>query len=73
MDIQPNPEEVCATKYVSLLELQHMMKPEQRLLWSPWFRIIASNFLEHWWTHLDQTLTSDAMVDVRTIHNIVTH
>ena len=62
-----NPEEVMATKYVTLPELQKMMKQED-LLWSPWFRIIAEQFLVHWWKDLDTTLTTDRYVDVTTIH-----
>ena len=36
-------------KYVTLKELQEMMKPSSGLLWSPWFKIIAEKFLPHWW------------------------
>lgn len=66
--IKANPEEVSATKYVTLAELQQMMRPSSGLLWSPWFRIIAEQFLVHWWADLDKTLTTDAFVDHSTIH-----
>jgi farnesyl-diphosphate farnesyltransferase/isopentenyl-diphosphate delta-isomerase type 1 len=63
-----NPEEVCDTKYVTLQELQEMMKPSSGLLWSPWFRIIAEQFLIHWWKDLDTTLTTNKYVDYKTIY-----
>jgi isopentenyl-diphosphate delta-isomerase len=66
--LKENPEEVCATKYVSLPELQEMMKPSSGLLWSPWFRIIAEQFLVHWWKDLDTTLTTNKYVDYKTIY-----
>ena len=36
--LKPNPEEVSATKYVTLAELMQQMQPDSGLLWSPWFR-----------------------------------
>lgn len=63
-----NPEEVCDTKYVTVTELQDMMKPSSGLLWSPWFRIIAEQFLVHWWKDLDTTLTTNKFVDYKTIY-----
>ncbi|KAL4430327.1 hypothetical protein ABPG77_002133 [Micractinium sp. CCAP 211/92] len=69
--LAPNPEEVMDTKYVTLPELRQMMQPSSGLLWSPWFRIIAENFLEKWWQNLDETLTTDKHVDTRSIHSIM--
>ncbi len=66
--LAPNPEEVSGTRYVTLAELQEMMKVESGLLWSPWFRIIAERFLVHWWKDLKATLTTDLFVDCKTIH-----
>ncbi len=43
--MEPNPEEVAATRYVTEAELAAMMAPGSGLAWSPWFRIIARNFL----------------------------
>lgn len=68
VSLKANPEEVCDTKYVTLEELQEMMKPSSNLLWSPWFRIIAEQFLVHWWKDLDVTLNTDKFVDVKNIH-----
>lgn len=64
----PHPDEVQDIKYVSLPELQKMMSPSSGLLWSPWFRIIAEQFLPHWWANLQETLTTDKYVDTYTIH-----
>mmetsp|Transcript_31223 Transcript_31223/g.52206 ORF Transcript_31223/g.52206 Transcript_31223/m.52206 type:complete len:773 (-) Transcript_31223:287-2605(-) len=65
--LKPNPEEVSDTKYVSLSELKAMMDPSSGLLWSPWFRIIAEQFLVHWWDDLDTTLATDKFSDYATI------
>jgi isopentenyl-diphosphate delta-isomerase type 1 len=66
--VTANPEEVSAVKYVSLPELQAMMAADSGLLWSPWFRIIAEQFLPHWWKDLRTTLTTDAFVDTNKIY-----
>jgi isopentenyl-diphosphate delta-isomerase len=70
VDISPNPEEVRDHKYVTPSELKTMMSPDSGLLWSPWFRIIAQNFLDKWWQDLEATMTSDKFVDVSTIHRL---
>jgi farnesyl-diphosphate farnesyltransferase len=64
----PNPDEVMDVKYVSLDELRAQMDPSSGLLWSPWFRIIVENFLPHWWNNLNETLTTNKFVDVKSIH-----
>jgi farnesyl-diphosphate farnesyltransferase len=63
-----NPEEVKDVKYVTLSELQAQMQPSTGLLWSPWFRIIANEFLPHWWADLSITLNTDRYVDLTTIY-----
>ena len=69
-DVQcvPHPEEVQDFKYVTHNELKEMMDPKSGLLWSPWFRIIAEQFLIHWWADLNVTLNTDKFVDGQTIH-----
>jgi len=69
--VQPNPEEVQSSVYVSEGELREMMAQRNGLLWSPWFRIIAEKFLATWWKDLDRTLDTDAMLDRETIHHIM--
>jgi len=69
VDINPNPEEVQDTKYVSSEELISMMDPDSRLLWSPWFKIIAKELLiPKWWPNLDETLTTNKHVDCKRIY-----
>lgn len=63
-----NKEEVEATKYVTLSELQAQMKPDSGMLWSPWFRIIVEKFLIHWWNDLNITLTTNEFTDYKTIY-----
>ena len=64
----PNPDEVSGIKYVTLEELRYQMEPSTGLLWSPWFRIIAENFLPHWWKDLTVTIQSDQFVNTSCIH-----
>ncbi len=71
VDLKPNPDEVEATKYVTLPELKEMMVPSSEPRWSPWFRIIAANFLEEWWTNLDAAVSTDAFLDVQSVHRIL--
>ena len=66
--VKLNPEEVSEVKYVTFSELMTMMRPQSGLLWSPWFRIIAEQFLVHWMADLNATLTTNKYVDVATIH-----
>lgn len=68
--LQINPEEVSDVRYVHPEELNRMMASESGLKWSPWFRIIAKNFLNRWWTNLDRVLSTDVYVDLKTIHRL---
>jgi isopentenyldiphosphate isomerase len=63
VDLRPNPEEVQATRYVTWPELKALMSRESGLQWSPWFRIIASHFLEKWWADLDGALAEGSVHD----------
>ena len=66
--LDPNPDEVSGTKYVTLQELREQMDPKSGLLWSPWFRIIVENFLPYWWEDLNVTLTTNKFLDTKSIH-----
>ena len=68
VDVKVNPEEIDEIRYVTLEELQEMMRPDSGLLWSPWFRILTEKFLTHWWRDLNVTLTTDKYVQLDTIH-----
>ncbi len=71
VDVRANPEEVQDVAYVTEAELLQMMDPSNGLLWSPWFRIIATKFLSAWWKDLDQTLNTDDAADWKTVHHIL--
>lgn len=70
VQVDPNPEEVRDHRYVTPEELEEMMSPKSGLKWSPWFRIIANNFLKTWWGDLHGVLTTDKYVDTKTIHRL---
>lgn len=71
INLNPHPEEVMDVKHVTQEELKDMMRPESGLLWSPWFRIIAENFLDKWWRDLDETMSTDVHIDLKGIHKIM--
>ena len=71
VDMKPNPGEVEDAKYVTEEELTKMMMSDSGLKWSPWFRIIAQRFLHQWWQDVDQTISTDMHVDLRTIHKVL--
>jgi len=70
-EVKPNPEEVDACKFVTQSELESMLE-DRSLLWSPWFRIIASQLLcggaHPWWGDLKGAMTSEKFVDKTTIY-----
>jgi farnesyl-diphosphate farnesyltransferase len=68
VSVDANEEEVSDSRYVTQEELRAMMEPSSGLLWSPWFRIIAEQFLPHWWADLRATMTSSKHVDLIRIH-----
>jgi isopentenyl-diphosphate Delta-isomerase len=72
VSLNPNPEEVAATRYVTQTELAEMMVPSSGLKWSPWFRIIAEKWLGAWWSDLDGALEGEARhVDHHQVHTIL--
>lgn len=57
--LKPDPDEVGAVRWVTPGELAEMMAPagESSLRWSPWFRIIAREWLlPRWWRDLEGAL-----------------
>ncbi|KAI9801734.1 MAG: isopentenyl-diphosphate delta-isomerase idi1 [Sarcosagium campestre] len=50
-----NPNEVQATRYVSEGELKEMFTDE-KLKFTPWFKLICHTMLFEWWDHLDDGL-----------------
>jgi isopentenyl-diphosphate Delta-isomerase len=68
--LNPNPDEIQDVRFVTATELKAMMHPDSGLRWSPWFRIIAQNFLHKWWDDLDGVLKKGKHADWRTIHKL---
>ncbi|EEC47593.1 predicted protein, partial [Phaeodactylum tricornutum CCAP 1055/1] len=58
LPLLPHPEEVDDTRWVTLQELQTMMR-DDNLLFSPWFRLIVEKWLETWWQNLDVCMRPD--------------
>lgn len=55
VDLEPNLNEVQDTRYVSANELKTMFKDE-KLKFTPWFKLICESLLFEWWEHLDAGL-----------------
>ena len=67
--LDPNLDEVEGVRYVSRAELAAMMDRGSGHAWSPWFRIIAREFLPTWWDDLDGALAG-RMDDLGRIHRL---
>ncbi|KAJ3021743.1 UNVERIFIED_CONTAM: isopentenyl-diphosphate delta-isomerase idi1 [Siphonaria sp. JEL0065] len=52
VDLAPSPNEVKTVQYVTKAELQQMFETAG-IKMTPWFRLIAENFLYKWWDNLD--------------------
>lgn len=55
VDVNPNPNEVRDTQYVSAERLKEMFN-DPSLKFTPWFKLICNSMLFEWWTHLDSGL-----------------
>ncbi|CAK3874703.1 IDI1, isopentenyl diphosphate:dimethylallyl diphosphate isomerase [Lecanosticta acicola] len=55
VDLNANPNEVQATRYVKPDELKEMFE-EGKLSFTPWFKLICNSMLFEWWEHLDSGL-----------------
>ena len=51
--LEPNPNEVRDTRWVSPDELRGMLA-DQGLVFTPWFRLICDSMLFTWWERLEQ-------------------
>ncbi|KAK6544555.1 isopentenyl-diphosphate delta-isomerase idi1 [Orbilia ellipsospora] len=51
VDVNPNPNEVKDTKYVTADELKQMFQ-DPELKFTPWFKLICETMLFEWWTSL---------------------
>ena len=55
VDLNINANEVQATRYVSEAELKEMFS-DDKLSFTPWFKLICHTLLFEWWEHLDAGL-----------------
>ena len=55
VDVNPSPNEVRDTRWVTQDELKAMFKDES-LVFTPWFRLICESMLYEWWGALDSGL-----------------
>ncbi|KXT10349.1 hypothetical protein AC579_9164 [Pseudocercospora musae] len=52
VDVDANPNEVQATKYVNADELKEMFR-DGKLKFTPWFKLICNSMLFEWWQNLN--------------------
>jgi isopentenyl-diphosphate delta-isomerase len=50
--VDPSPNEVQATQYVSPEKLKALFE-DSNLKFTPWFKLICNSMLFEWWEHLD--------------------
>jgi isopentenyl-diphosphate delta-isomerase len=55
VDLDPSPNEVRDTCYVSQVDLKAMFQ-DKNLKFTPWFKLICESMLFEWWDHLDSGL-----------------
>jgi len=55
VDLEPNVNEVKATRYVSPEAMKAMFK-DDKLKFTPWFKLICNSLLFEWWEHLNDGL-----------------
>ncbi|KAJ3346181.1 isopentenyl-diphosphate delta-isomerase idi1 [Entophlyctis luteolus] len=69
VELAPNPNEVKSVKYVTKEELQELFATADAkgIALTPWFRLIAENFLFKWWAQLDSL---DACAEPGVIHRL---
>jgi len=72
VDVTPNLNEVSGYKYVSRTELQQMFEDPANSF-TPWFKLIARDFLFGWWDELlaPSRLTSEGRCVARSLNGIV--
>merc|ERR1712039_215533 len=72
LTIRPCADEVGAIAWMTREELLNAVRGgkhavSEMSLWTPWFRIIAEQFLEDWWDDLSVTMDTDKYVVLDTI------
>ncbi|TEB35063.1 Isopentenyldiphosphate isomerase [Coprinellus micaceus] len=69
VDVTPNPNEIRDYKYVSKEELQAMFNDPANSF-TPWFKLIARDFLFGWWDELFKRRSADGKVVAKTLDGI---
>lgn len=71
--LNPNPDEVADVKYVNRDQLRELLRKadagEDGIKLSPWFKLVADNFLFKWWDHVEEGTLQEA-ADMKTIHKL---
>lgn len=71
--LNPNPDEVSNVKYVNRDQLRELLRKadvgEDGIKLSPWFKLVADNFLFEWWNHVEKGTLLQA-ADMKTIHKL---
>ncbi|KAM3538140.1 hypothetical protein ARSEF1564_008939 [Beauveria bassiana] len=67
VDLNPSPNEVQATQYVSPDRLKQLFE-DPSLKFTPWFKLICNSFLFEWWAHLNSGL--DKYMNEEKIHRM---
>ncbi|KAJ7597025.1 Isopentenyldiphosphate isomerase [Mycena floridula] len=68
--VEPNVNEIRDHKYVDKAELQAMFA-EPGNLFTPWFKLIARDYLFGWWDELETKRNSQGKVDAKSLAGIV--
>jgi len=68
--VTPNPNEIRAHKYVSKEELQAMFE-DPKNSFTPWFKLIARDFLFGWWDELVARKGADGKVNAKSLNGFV--
>lgn len=73
VELNPNPDEVADVKYVNRDQLRELLRKadsgEDGIKLSPWFKLVADNFLFKWWDHVEEGTLQEA-ADMKTIHKL---
>ncbi|PFH54463.1 hypothetical protein AMATHDRAFT_134609 [Amanita thiersii Skay4041] len=68
--VEPNPNEVRAYKYVNKEELKAMFE-DPSINFTPWFKLIARDFLFGWWDELLKRKGSDGQVVAQSLADLM--
>lgn len=70
LTLNPHPDEVDDTKWVTQSQLLEMFN-DKSLLFSPWFRLIVHKWMigkDGWWSNLKKTMKTNHYCDYENIH-----